>query len=143
MKKRKRPAAVTTFLGADAAVEGTLSFKGTVRLDGRVNGRIEGPGGTVIVGERAVIDADIDVDVAVVMGRVNGCIQARDRIDVLAPGTVNGDIYAPTISIDSGATFNGNCGTKAPRPPAPAERFAPGEPPPAPAPGSEEIPENN
>lgn len=139
MKKRKRPAAVTTFLGADAAVEGTLSFQGTVRLDGRVNGRIEGAGGTVIVGERAVVDADIDVDVAVVMGRVNGCIQARDRIDVLAPGVVNGDIYAPTISIDSGATFNGNCGTKAPRSRQPAERFALGNAPPSP----EEVPENN
>jgi cytoskeletal protein CcmA (bactofilin family) len=127
-------------------VEGTLTFKGTVRLDGRVNGRIEGSGGTVIVGERAVIDADIDVDVAVIMGRVNGRVQARDRIDVLAPGTVNGDIYAPTISIDSGATFNGNCGTKAPRPSAPAVRFELGEPPPGPAkppPGPEEIPENN
>jgi cytoskeletal protein CcmA (bactofilin family) len=114
MKKRKRPAAVTTFLGVDAAVEGTLEFRGTVRLDGRVKGRIHGQGGTVIVGERAVIEAEIDVDAAVVMGRVTGRIKAQDRIDVLAPGIVNGDIYAPTISIDSGATLNGKCGTRPP-----------------------------
>lgn len=112
MKKRKQPAAVTTFLGADASVEGTLEFSGTVRLDGRLKGRIRGRGGTVIVGERAVVEADIQVDAAVVMGRVTGCIEARERIDVLAPGTVDGDIYAPVIAIDSGATFNGKCGTR-------------------------------
>lgn len=114
MKKRKRPAAVTTFLGADATVEGTLEFKGTVRLDGRVKGRICGRGGTVIVGEQAVIEADIDVAAAVIMGRVTGCIQAQERIDVIAPGAVTGDLYAPTLSIDSGATLNGKCGTRPP-----------------------------
>lgn len=124
MKKRKQPAAVTTFLGADAAVEGVLEFSGTVRLDGRVKGRIRGRGGTVIVGEGAVVEADIEADVAVIMGRVTGRVDARERIDVLAPGTVEGDICAPTISIDSGATFNGNCGTRASRNSNRKNRFA-------------------
>lgn len=120
MKKCKRPAAVTTFLGVGAAVEGRLEFTGTVRLDGRVKGWICGQGGTIIIGEHAHIEANIDVAAAVIMGRVIGCIQARDRIDVIAPGSVTGDMYAPTISIDSGATLNGKCGTRPPSSKKPA-----------------------
>jgi cytoskeletal protein CcmA (bactofilin family) len=67
----------------------------------------------VIIGEKSVIHADIVVDGAVIMGEVNGTIDARNRIEVYPPGCVNGDIYAPIISIDSGATFNGTCGMKA------------------------------
>jgi cytoskeletal protein CcmA (bactofilin family) len=47
------------------------------------------------------------------MGEVNGTIDAMEKIEVYPPGRVNGDIHAPMITIDSGATFNGNCGMKA------------------------------
>lgn len=114
--KKKTPASVSTFLGGDAAVEGTLSFRGVIHLDGRVKGRITGDGGTVIVGENAVIHADISVKQAIIYGVVEGDIDATASIRVHSPGRVVGDIHAPEISIESGATFNGNCGMKA-RPP--------------------------
>ncbi len=112
-KKKKKFGTISTFLGPESSIEGTIEFKGVVRLDGKVTGRIIGNGGTVIVGEHAVIHADMIVDEAVIMGEVIGTIDAKDRIEVNAPGCVEGDIYAPVISIDSGATFNGNCGMKA------------------------------
>lgn len=111
--KNKKPDSITTFLGADASVEGTIDFKGTIRLDGNVKGKIQSEGGTVIVGEKAVIHADINVDVAIIMGQVTGIIDARNRIEVYPPGSVVGDIQAPVISIDAGVKFNGNCAMKA------------------------------
>jgi cytoskeletal protein CcmA (bactofilin family) len=113
MGKKQKADSITTFLGAEATIEGVIEFKGTIRLDGRVKGRIQSDGGTVIVGEKAIIDADIDVDVAIIMGQVNGVIDAKDRIEVYPPGSVVGDIQAPVISIDAGVKFNGNCAMKA------------------------------
>lgn len=111
--KPNKVESITTFLGADANIEGTLEFKGTIRLDGTVKGKINSKGGTLIVGEKARIDGDIFVDVAIIMGQVNGIVNADNRIEVYPPGSVEGDIQAPVISIDSGVKFNGNCVMKA------------------------------
>ncbi len=113
MRKKKRSESISTFLGLNSNIEGTIEFQGVIRLDGNVKGKIYSENGTVIVGEKAVIDADILVDGAVIMGEVNGTVDAREKIEVYSPGRVNGDINAPMITIDSGATFNGKCGMKA------------------------------
>lgn len=115
MKKNKRSLEITTFLGQDSRIEGTIEFSGTIRLDGNVKGRILSNGGTVIIGERAKIEAELIVDEAIVHGEVTGTIDAKERIEVKPPGCVTGDITAPVISIGNGATFNGNCGMKSKR----------------------------
>jgi len=109
MKKNKKVDAISTFLGIDAAVEGTVDFKGTIRLDGKVVGKIISEEGTVIIGEKAVINAEIKVGIAIVMGEVNGVIEAKERIEVYPPGRIVGDIQAPAVSMEAGVVFNGNC----------------------------------
>jgi cytoskeletal protein CcmA (bactofilin family) len=112
MKKEKRVGSISTFLAADSRIEGTIEFQGTIRMDGRVKGRILSNGGTLIVGEKAVIHADIRVDSVIVMGEINGTIDAREKVEVYPPGQVNGDIEAGVISIEPGGVFTGNCSMK-------------------------------
>jgi cytoskeletal protein CcmA (bactofilin family) len=112
MKKGKNIGSISTFLGDDCRIEGTIEFKGTIRLDGRVKGKILSNGGTLIVGEKAVIHADIRVDSIIVMGEINGTIDAKKRVEVYKPGRVNGDIEAGVISIEPGGVFTGNCSMK-------------------------------
>ena len=114
MKKEKRADRISTFIGADASIDGTIEFKGTIRVDGQVKGKIVSKGGTVVVGEKAAVDAHLDVNVAVVMGEVNGSIEAKERIEVYPPGRVGGDIQAPVVSIEPGGLFNGSCIMKMP-----------------------------
>jgi len=109
MKKEKKIDAVTTFLGHDAAFDGTIAFSGTVRLDGQVKGSVVSEEGTVIIGDKATVEADINVDTVIVKGCVKGKIQAKNRIEVYPPAQVFGELEAPTISIDSGVVFNGSC----------------------------------
>ncbi len=112
-KKRGRKAdSISTFLGSQASVDGTIEFQGTIRLDGSVKGKIKSNGGTVIVGEKAVVDAEVYVGTAIIMGEVRGTINAEERIEVYPPGRVVGDIQAPVISIEEGGLFNGNCAMK-------------------------------
>ena len=112
MSKKKEPGTINTFLGAGISIEGTIEFNNTVRLDGNFKGKIHSNQGTVIIGEKAVVNAEIIVDVAIIMGEVNGTIHAKEKIEVYLPGRIVGDIQAPVVLIESGVIFNGNCSMK-------------------------------
>ena len=109
MKKAKKTDSISTILGLGSRVEGTIEFQNTMRLDGQVIGKIHGNSGTVVIGEKAIVEAEIIVEVAIVMGQVNGIIDASERIEIYPPGRVVGDIQAPTVLIEAGVIFNGNC----------------------------------
>lgn len=120
MKKKDTGDHISTLLGIGTTIEGTLAFKDTIRLDGRVKGKIFSEKGTVIIGERAMVEAEIRVGVAIIKGTVNGQIQAAERIEVHMPASITGDIQAPVLSIETGVSFNGNC-TMAKPDPLPAD----------------------
>ena len=86
-----------------------INFKGTIRLDGKVKGKIVSDDGTVIIGDKATVEAEIAVETVIIKGSVNGKIQAKDRIEAYPPARIVGELQAPTISIDPGVVFNGNC----------------------------------
>ena len=109
MKKRKNE--ITAFLGRDTEFEGNLSFKGMVRIDGRFKGEINTEG-TLIVGETAVIDSDIHASNVIISGEIRGHIVAGEKIEILSPGKVFGDIEAPSVTINTGVIFEGNCQTQ-------------------------------
>ena len=113
MKKERKADSISTFIGSEASIEGTIEFNGSIRVDGNVKGKITSNGGTVIVGEKASVDAEIFVGIAIIMGEVNGTIEAKDRIEVYPPGRVGGNIQSPVISIEPGGILNGNCTMKA------------------------------
>ncbi len=107
MKKSEK--GVQTFLGPQTTLEGKLVFEGTVRLDGHLMGTVESNEGMVIVGEKAVVHADILVNTATVSGEVRGNIRATNRIELHPPARVFGDLNAPVVLIDVGVFFDGKC----------------------------------
>ena len=119
MKRKEATDHISTLLGMETNIDGTLAFKDTIRLDGKVVGKIVSEKGTLIVGERAIVEAEIQVGTAIINGTVNGHIHATERIDVHAPAKITGDIQAPVISIETGVAFNGQCSMTRPAlPPA-------------------------
>ena len=112
MIKTKKPDAITMLLGPGTTIEGTVEFENTVRLEGNVVGKIFSTDGKLIIGETAVVNGEITVNIAVIMGRVNGKIKARKRVEVYPPGRIEGDIQSPAVLIESGVIFNGNCSMK-------------------------------
>ena len=112
MIKTKQPDTITMLLGPGTTIEGTVEFENTVRLEGNVDGKIFSNDGKLIIGETAVVNGEIRVNVAIIMGRVNGKINARKRVEVYSPGRIEGDIQSPAVLIESGVIFNGNCSMK-------------------------------
>jgi cytoskeletal protein CcmA (bactofilin family) len=98
---------INAFLGKDTEFEGKLSFTGAVRMDCRFKGEILS-GGTLIVGESAVIESDVHVSHMVISGEVRGNIEA-DRVEIRAPGKVIGNIRSPVLVIEEGVIFDGVC----------------------------------
>jgi len=97
-----------TLLAKDVDFKGVVNFDGTVRIDGRVEGEIHTTG-TLIVGEHAVIKGIVSAAVLMNSGRINGTITAVERIQILKPGVLVGDIRTPSIAIEEGSHFHGMC----------------------------------
>ncbi len=95
-----------TFLGKDTEFEGTLTFHGAIRIDGHFKGEITADG-SLVVGEDAMIEANIHVSYIVVRGEVHGNIIADQRVDIRAPAKVFANIQTPTVMIDEGVIFEG------------------------------------
>jgi cytoskeletal protein CcmA (bactofilin family) len=97
---------ITTLLGRGATFEGKLTFEGTVRIDGRFKGEVFSDD-TLVIGEGAIVEAQIDIGEVIVQGTVIGNIVAKRSIEIHAPGRVKGDLHTPTLQIDKGVVFEG------------------------------------
>lgn len=99
---------LTGFLGPGTTFNGDLTFEDSLRIEGTFKGTIRSEA-LLWVGESAQVEADIDVAVLLVAGRVVGKIRATDRVEIHDGGKVVGDIRAPNLITKQGAIFRGNC----------------------------------
>ncbi|MGZ3407463.1 MAG: polymer-forming cytoskeletal protein, partial [Polyangia bacterium] len=79
---------------------------GTVRIDGKLSGEIFSED-VLVVGEGAMVNAEIDVGVIIVEGNVTGNIRAKRAVELHAPARVKGNIETPSLYIDKGVMFEG------------------------------------
>ena len=99
---------INAFLGEGTEFKGILAFEGTVRIDGRLEGEILTKD-TLIVGERAVLNAEINVGTIIISGKITGNITAGERLEINSTGQVFGNIKTPTLVIAEGVIFQGSC----------------------------------
>ena len=97
---------ITTLLGRGATFEGKLTFEGGVRIDGRFKGEVFSDD-TLVIGEGAIVEAQIDVGEVIIQGTVIGNVTAKRSIEIHAPGRVKGDLHTPQLQIDKGVIFEG------------------------------------
>ena len=111
---------VNALLGRGSEFEGKLSFEGTVRIDGRFIGEIHSED-TLIVGENALVTAEIRVKNVIVYGEVIGNIYSGTCVELHAPARVKGNIATPNLQADKGVMFDGNVKMHVDEPEAPAQ----------------------
>jgi len=108
MTRRDKKHETEKILDVDASMQGTLIFKDSVNL--RINGTFEGvlnTKGSLMIGEHAVVNADITGESIIVAGKVKGNITALKDLKLISPARVIGDIRSPLLSIAEGAVFDG------------------------------------
>jgi len=99
---------VNAYLGKGSKVAGKLTFEGTVRVDGTVEGEVAAQD-TLIVGESAIVNAQIIGSTIIIKGKVTGDITARKRVEIKAPGKLFGNVTTPSLIIQEGVIFEGHC----------------------------------
>lgn len=97
------------FVGNGTTLTGEANFKGMLRVDGHLSGRVSSQDGTLIVSSGGQVDADVEVSVAQIYGTVNGDIIASKRIELGRVARVTGNIQTPALVIEQGAIFEGSC----------------------------------
>ena len=99
---------VNAYLGKGSKVAGKLTFEGTVRVDGTVEGEVAAQD-TLIVGESAIVNAQIIGSTIIIKGKVTGDIIARERVEIRSPGKLFGNVTTPCLIIQEGVIFEGHC----------------------------------
>lgn len=111
MKKDRPPAGgdhLNAFLGEGTAFRGTLTFQGTVRIDGAMDGEVF-TRDTLVIGEGATVRATIHAGVLIISGTVHGNITAEGKTELHSGARLFGSISTPLLSMAEGVTFEGSC----------------------------------
>ena len=98
---------VIAFVGRGVEFKGVITYNGTVRIDGRLDGEIHTEG-VLVVGEDAVIAAQVTAGTVISRGKITGDITASGKVRLQAPAVLNGSVKAPLLSIEEGVLFNGS-----------------------------------
>lgn len=101
------PGPKVTVLTRDTEFRGTVGFTGELQLNGRLEGEILSEDGTLVIGDTALVKADIRAKKVVVRGQVFGNILARERLEMVGSARVFGDVQTGALAIEQGAVFVG------------------------------------
>jgi cytoskeletal protein CcmA (bactofilin family) len=99
---------ISGYLGKEVVFEGKMSFEGVFRLEGRFEGEIF-EGGTLIIGETAVVKGKIEAHTIIINGHVEGEIRSKDRVEIHPTGKFYGNLLTPVFTINEGGIFDGQC----------------------------------
>ncbi len=96
-----------TFLGKGANIKGKATFVGTiVRINGSLEGELNADD-TVVIGEHAVVTGTLTCGTVVCKGRIEANVTATQKVQLLKPAVLIGDVYSPSFSIEDGVVFHG------------------------------------
>jgi cytoskeletal protein CcmA (bactofilin family) len=104
---RPAPLPTTSFrVGEKLAIKGEIVGEGDLELAGRFEGAINVQG-TVVIGDRAEVDADVTASMIVVGGKVRGNLSAAGRVEILPQGVLTGNLKTGSFTAADGASVKG------------------------------------
>ena len=99
---------IKAYMGEDTVFNGSLTFDGTVRIDGKFEGKVITED-TLIVGETGHLVAEISAGIIICMGRVEGTVTASKKIEIHSSSKVIGNVKSPALYIELGGVIDGTC----------------------------------
>jgi cytoskeletal protein CcmA (bactofilin family) len=96
------------FLDRGTVFKGELKFEETLRIDGKFEGAIRS-GKSLIIGESADVDAEVEVEELYVSGRLRGNAKVSVRTELGDSAQVQADLTTAILVVEEGATFEGHC----------------------------------
>jgi len=119
-----RDSDLSAYIDEASEIEGKYTFSGTVMLNGKFTGEIFS-NDTLIIGDKAVVNATVRAGVVLVSGEVVGNIVAGERVELRGHARVSGDVESPVVVVEEGVVFEGRCRMSKARSAQPAGASAP------------------
>jgi len=117
-----------TLLSQGSLVKGDITFDRMTRIHGRIEGRVRGlDGSVVVVGETATVHGEIEGDEVIIDGFVHGDVRAKTKVTISECGRLIGNVRTPNFEVRFGAHFEGKAitshspGTSGPSARSPAQ----------------------
>lgn len=101
-------AKINSVIGADMVMEGNITAKETIRIEGTIKGDVSSEG-ILIVSTSGKIIGNVKGSSIMVSGTIQGDMDSNGRIEVSATGRINGNIKTKSLIIDENAVFQGQC----------------------------------
>ena len=102
----------STWIGPDTFVEGKITTREDVCIQGRLKGTVESTA-SVLIPEGGQVEADMVARNVAIHGRVSGNVEAIEKAEIGASGVLTGGILAGTVVVQAGATFEGTVRSRA------------------------------
>ena len=93
-------------VGEKLSIKGEIAGEGDLELAGRFEGVVNVQG-TVVIGDRAEVDADITASTIIVGGKVRGNLSAAGRVEILPQGVLTGNLRSGSFTAADGASVKG------------------------------------
>jgi cytoskeletal protein CcmA (bactofilin family) len=122
------PLTGTAHIGRSVLIKGELSGSEDLYVDGTVEGNIELPGSNLMVGPNGRVRAGIRARGVIIEGKVDGDIEATERVELRKTAVLMGSIVTQRVSIEDGAYFKGGVDVKRQAVPAPQTQLAAAQP---------------
>ena len=98
---------VVTIISTGVLLEGKITSKGNIRIDGQVKGDIHA-NGNVTIGSQGEVNGEIVAQIITLGGTVNGSLKANEKIIMESTASLKGDLVSKILIIEEGAVFDGN-----------------------------------
>jgi len=94
-------------IGPSIVVKGEVSGNEDLLIQGQLDGSVALGLNAVTVGDGGRVKADITGRIITIEGKVEGNLEAKEQIILRGTATVQGDIKAPRVVLEDGASFRG------------------------------------
>ncbi len=94
-------------IGKSVVIKGELSGSEDLYIDGTVEGTIQLRGNNLVIGPNGHVRADVSTKVVVIQGKLEGNIQATERVELRKSAVIVGDIVTQRIAMEEGAYLKG------------------------------------
>jgi cytoskeletal protein CcmA (bactofilin family) len=101
-------AQMQAIIGRSIILKGELSANEDLLIEGQFEGTVNLQDHCLTIGSNGKVKAEVQARQVVILGSVNGNINAREKIEVRKSGNVTGDLTSASIAIEEGAYFKGS-----------------------------------
>ena len=97
---------LNTLIGKGSVLEGNLTVQHSLRIDGKLIGKIKSSD-SIIIGKEGEVEGEVEVKNAVVGGKIKGKVVASGKVTLESSSVFNGELKTGKLVIDEGSVFDG------------------------------------